>query len=77
MIILETFINELIEIFSKVLEHEIKPEYAPPRIGEVHRISLDGERAKRELGFVPKYSLEEGIFIVEKENEYRGLKKNN
>ena len=30
MIILETFINELIEIFSKVLEHEIKPEYAPP-----------------------------------------------
>ena len=61
MIILETFINELIEIFSKVLEHEIKPEYAPPRIGEVHRISLDGERAKKELGFVPKYSLEEGI----------------
>ena len=56
---------------------EIKSEYAPPRIGEVHRISLDGEKAKRELGFVPNYSLEEGIFIVEKENEYRGLKKNN
>ena len=40
---------------------EIHPEYAPPRIGEVHRISLDGEKAKRELGFVPKYSLPEGI----------------
>ena len=57
----ETSVNELIEIFSKVLGHEIKPEYAPPRKGEVHRISLDGEKAKRELGFVPKYSLEEGI----------------
>ena len=52
---------------------EIKPEYVPPRKGEVYRISLDGEKAKSELGFVPKYSLEEGIIIVEKENEYRGV----
>ena len=57
----ETSVNELIGIFSKVLGHEIKPEYAPPRIGEVHRISLYGERARKELGFVPKYSIEEGI----------------
>jgi UDP-glucose 4-epimerase len=57
----ETSVNELIGIFSKVLGHEIKPEYLPPRKGEVYRISLDGEKAKRELGFVPKYSLEEGL----------------
>jgi UDP-glucose 4-epimerase len=57
----ETSVNELTEIFSKVLGHEIKPEYAPPRKGEVSRISLDGEKAKRELGFVPNYSLPEGI----------------
>jgi UDP-glucose 4-epimerase len=57
----ETSVNELIEIFSKVLGREIKPEYAPPRKGEVHRISLDADMAKKELGFVPKYSLEEGI----------------
>jgi len=73
----ETSVNELIEIFSKVLGHEIKSEYVPPRIGEVHRISLDGEKAKKELSFVQKYSLEEGISIVVKENGYRGLKKNN
>ena len=73
----ETSVNELIEIFSKVLGREIKPEYAPPRIGEVHRISLDADMAKKELGFVPKYSLPEGISIVVKENGYRGLKKNN
>ena len=55
-----------------MLGREIKSEYVPPRIGEVHRISLDAEKAKKELSFVPKYSLEEGIIIVEKENEYRG-----
>ena len=73
MIILETFINELIEIFLKVLGHEIKPEYVSPRIGEVRRISLDADMAKKELSFVPKYSLPEGISIVVKENGYRGV----
>jgi UDP-glucose 4-epimerase len=57
----ETSVNELISVFSNVLGKEIKPEYAPPRKGEVHRISLDADMAKRELGFVPKYSIEEGI----------------
>jgi len=57
----ETSVNELIEVFSKVLGREIKPEYVPPRIGEVSRISLDADMAKKELSFVPKYSLEEGI----------------
>jgi UDP-glucose 4-epimerase len=57
----ETSVNELIEIFSKVLGREIKPEYASPRKGEVSRISLNGEKAKKELSFVLKYSLEEGI----------------
>jgi len=57
----ETSVNELINVFSKVLGREVEPEYAPPRKGEVRRISLAGEKAKRELGFVPKYSLEEGL----------------
>jgi UDP-glucose 4-epimerase len=57
----ETSVNELINVFSNVLGKEIKPEYAPPRKGEVSRISLNGEKAKKELSFVPKYSLEEGI----------------
>jgi len=40
-----------------VLGREIKPEYVPPRKGEVHRISLDADMAKRELGFVPSILL--------------------
>ena len=57
----ETSVNELINVFSNVLGKEIKPEYVLPRIGEVHRISLDADMAKKELGFVPKSSIEEGI----------------
>jgi len=57
----ETSVNELINVFSNVLGKEIKPEYVPPRKGEVYRISLDGEKAKRELGFTPKFTIEEGI----------------
>jgi UDP-glucose 4-epimerase len=57
----ETSVNELIKIISKVLGREVKPEYAPPRKWEVKRISLDIGRAKKELGFAPKCSLEEGI----------------
>ena len=57
----ETSVNELVEMFSKIVGKEIKPEYTSPRIGEVTRISLNGDLAKRELGFEAKYSLEEGI----------------
>jgi UDP-glucose 4-epimerase len=57
----ETSVNGLIGIFSKVLGREINSEYASPRKGEVYQISLDGEMAKKELSFEPKYSVEEGI----------------
>ncbi len=57
----ETSVNELVEIFSKVVGKEIKSEYTSPRKGEVKRISLNADLAKRELGFEAKYSLSEGI----------------
>jgi UDP-glucose 4-epimerase len=38
-----------------------EPEFAPPRAGEVQRITLDAARAERELGWHPLTSLEEGL----------------
>jgi UDP-glucose 4-epimerase len=38
-----------------------EPEFAPPRAGEVQRITLDASRAERELGWRPLTSLEEGL----------------
>jgi UDP-glucose 4-epimerase len=58
---IETSVNKLVKMFSTVLNKEIKPVYEPPRKGEVQRISLDGTKAKEELGFIPQFSLEEGL----------------
>ncbi|MGC8758142.1 MAG: GDP-mannose 4,6-dehydratase, partial [Caldisericaceae bacterium] len=58
---IEISVNELTRIFAGVLSKEINPQYSQARKGEVHRISLDGTLAKKELGFVPKISLEVGL----------------
>jgi len=58
---IETSVNKLVEILSEVFEKKIEPIYADERPGEVKRIALDGTLAKEVLGFVPQYSLYEGI----------------
>jgi UDP-glucose 4-epimerase len=40
---------------------DFEPELAPPRAGEVQRISLDAGRAERELGWRAETSLDEGL----------------
>ena len=57
----ETSVNELVHLFEKLLGKKIVPVYAAKRQGEVDRIALDIEKAKKELGFEPKYNIEEGI----------------
>jgi len=58
---IETSVNKLVEILSEVFGKKIEPIYADERPGEVKRIALDGTLAKEVLGFVPKYSLYDGI----------------
>jgi UDP-glucose 4-epimerase len=58
---IETSVNDLVNVFAKVLQAEISPQYTQARKGEVHRISLEGTLAKTELGFAPKVSIEEGL----------------
>ncbi len=43
---------------------DLEPEFAPPRTGEVQRISIDPARAQRELGWAPETSLEEGLRLT-------------
>ena len=57
----ETPVNDLVKMFSKILNKHIEPIYAPPRKGEVQRISLDASKAEKELGFTPEFSLEDGL----------------
>ena len=40
---------------------EMSPVYAEPRLGEIHRIALSPEKIQRDLGWIPKISLQDGL----------------
>jgi UDP-glucose 4-epimerase len=41
-----------------------EPEFAPPRTGEVQRISIDARQAERELGWCAEVGIEEGLRLT-------------
>lgn len=43
---------------------DFEPEFAPPRPGEVQRISLDATRAEKELGWRAEVDLDEGLRLT-------------
>jgi UDP-glucose 4-epimerase len=57
----ETSVNELLELCLRAAGHEVDPEFAPPRAGELQRSVLDPSRAVDELGWRPERSLEDGL----------------
>ena len=58
----EASVLDLIEILAKLGGREdFAPRFAPPRAGEVQRISLAAERAASELGWRPRVELEDGL----------------
>ncbi len=62
---LETDVLELVRQLGALGGAEsFEPEFAPPRTGEVQRISIDPARAERELGWKPQMDLEEGLRVT-------------
>jgi len=61
----ETDVLELVRALGTLGGAEgFEPEFAPPRTGEVQRISIDPARAKRELGWEAQTGLEEGLRLT-------------
>lgn len=56
-----TSVNELYNMLKNITEYRGKPEYCPPRQGELKQIYLEISKAKRELGWEPKVDLKEGL----------------
>jgi UDP-glucose 4-epimerase len=62
---IETDVLELAERLAEIDAAEnFEPEFAPPRAGEVQRISLDASRAERELGWRAETSLADGLRLT-------------
>ncbi|MEZ5076151.1 MAG: GDP-mannose 4,6-dehydratase [Solirubrobacterales bacterium] len=61
----ETTVLELVEALTRLAGSEsFEPEFAPPRTGEVQRISIDASRAERDLGWRPRVGLDEGLELT-------------
>jgi UDP-glucose 4-epimerase len=45
-------------------EYKTEPRFGPARKGDVYRIALDNTRAKEQLGWQPRISLEEGLRLT-------------
>ena len=62
---IETDVLELVRQLAELGGAEgFEPEFAPPRTGEVQRISIDPARARRELGWEAKVGLAEGLRLT-------------
>ena len=57
-------INSLWEMISKFAGIDIKPEYEPPRPGDILESVADIDYAGKDLGFKPDYSFEKGLGIT-------------
>lgn len=61
----ETDVLELARQLGGLSEADgFEPEFAPPRTGEVQRISIDPARAGRDLDWKPKMGLERGLQLT-------------
>jgi UDP-glucose-4-epimerase GalE len=57
----ETSINELVRTINEILGKNIQPIYEPAREGDIKRSVADITKAKRKLGYEPKYTLKDGL----------------
>jgi UDP-glucose 4-epimerase len=58
---IETSVNELVSTLKNTIGYEGKVLYYPKRDGELLRSVLDNSKAKKVLGWDPKFSLNNGI----------------
>ena len=54
-------VNDIVRLANKLLGTNVKPTYAPPRVGDVRDSFADISRAKSLIGYEPKIFFEEGL----------------
>ncbi len=60
----ETTLNTLYQKIAHLLGVEAQPVYRPDRPGEQIRYCLDWTKARRELGWEPRFALDEGLRLT-------------
>lgn len=57
----QTTVNELLLSMCRILNQPYAPEYKPAREGDIVNSCLDNTTAIKELNWLPKYSLQDGL----------------
>ena len=57
-------VNDLFRKLAVLTDYKMAPNIGPRRKGDVYRIALDNTRARRDLGWEPRVSLEEGLSLT-------------
>ncbi|MGH7759992.1 MAG: NAD-dependent epimerase/dehydratase family protein [Candidatus Dormibacteraceae bacterium] len=57
-------VNDLFRKLALLTDYRLEPRYGPSRKGDVYRIALDNARARADLGWVPRVSLEDGLSLT-------------
>jgi UDP-glucose 4-epimerase len=53
--------NELAARLIELTETRVRPEYGPPRPGDIHKVRLNPEKAREQLGWEVNVGLDEGM----------------
>jgi UDP-glucose 4-epimerase len=56
-----TSINEICSVLVNVTDYSLPVQYGPAKVGETRHIYLDASKAKKDLGWMPTITLEEGL----------------
>ena len=56
-----TSINEICSVLVNVTNYSLPVQYGPAKVGETRHIYLDASKAKKDLGWEPTITLEEGL----------------
>lgn len=73
---IETNINEIFKKLKELTSYKKNPIHKPFREGEIKRIALDIEKAKKKLNFKPEWTLEEALKETVKFFNERGKNQN-
>ncbi len=56
-----TSVNKIFDALSRILDYKRDARHRPPRPGDVSKIHLNISKGQRELGWIPRTSLEDGL----------------
>jgi len=68
---IETSDRQMFDLLADLTGYQESPHYAPVRKGEIYKICLDCSKARKELGWKPRFSLKQGL--KETVSYYRSL----